>query len=182
MLFRSYSVVRLDDGSYEAVVELIRVTDGAIIGRASALCGMDETWGTRQEFARRSMAITRATGKAYRLGFSWIMTLTGYEATPAEEMTEVVEAEYHEQSPMTGEQARQVKSPRGTFLGELTPDKWQILANGGKGVTPLQKQAAITLLTEYAERHQPEAEVVDIAAEEAAAGIDPRTHQPLGDK
>ena len=32
------------------------------------------------------MAVTRATGKAYRLGFSWIIKLAGYEATPAEEI------------------------------------------------------------------------------------------------
>ncbi|MBK8185727.1 MAG: hypothetical protein IPK63_23660 [Candidatus Competibacteraceae bacterium] len=32
------------------------------------------------------MAQTRATGKACRLAFSWIMSLAGYEPTPAEEM------------------------------------------------------------------------------------------------
>ncbi len=86
---------RFDDGSYEAVVELVRISDGAVIGRASALVGMDErdnkgklTWGDRNEYARKSMSITRATGKAYRLGFSWIMALAGYEVTPAEEFTE----------------------------------------------------------------------------------------------
>lgn len=89
------SIIRYEDGSYEATVELIRTSDGAVIGRASALCGVDEkdrsgksTWGSRPEYARRSMAVTRATGKAYRLGFSWIMTLAGYEPTPAEEMPE----------------------------------------------------------------------------------------------
>jgi len=89
---------RLDDGSYEATVELIRINDGAVIGRASAICGMDEkdgkgklTWANRAEYARRSMAVTRATGKAYRLGFSWIMALAGYEPTPAEEMVDTPE-------------------------------------------------------------------------------------------
>jgi hypothetical protein len=53
---------------------------------------MDEpTWAKRPGYARRSMAVTRATGKAFRLGFSWIMTLAGYEVTPAEEMPQVVE-------------------------------------------------------------------------------------------
>jgi hypothetical protein len=98
VLPREVSVERQEDGGYLAVVELVRVSDGAIIGRGSALCGMDEhdrngnlTWGSRAEYARRSMAITRATGKAYRLGFSWIMTLAGYEPTPAEEMDGVIE-------------------------------------------------------------------------------------------
>jgi len=87
VLPREVGVARLDDGGYEAVVELVRASDGAVIGRGSALCGMDEpTWAQRPEYARRSMAVTRATGKAYRLGFSWIMTLAGYSPTPAEEM------------------------------------------------------------------------------------------------
>jgi len=87
VLPREVEVKRLEDGGYEAIVELVQATTGLVIGRASALCGMDEkTWAGRPEYARRSMAITRATGKAYRLGFSWIVKLAGYEATPAEEM------------------------------------------------------------------------------------------------
>ena len=95
VLPREVETNRLEDGGYEAIVELIRINDNAVIGRASALCGMDEkdskgkpTWANRPEYARRSMAVTRATGKAYRLGFSWIMALAGYEPTPAEEMIE----------------------------------------------------------------------------------------------
>jgi hypothetical protein len=80
-------VKRLDDGSYEAYTELVDVNTGVIIGGASATCGMDEVWGKRPEYARRSMAITRSVGKAYRLSNkSWIVTLKGYECTSAEEM------------------------------------------------------------------------------------------------
>lgn len=87
VLPREVEVKRHDDGAYEAVVELIRTSDGMVVGRASALCGMDEPkWAKGAEYARRSMAVTRATGKAYRLGFSWIIKLAGYEATPAEEI------------------------------------------------------------------------------------------------
>lgn len=93
---------RFEDGSYESTVELIRISDGAVIGRASALVGMDEkdskgkpTWANRAEYARRSMAVTRATGKAYRLGFSWIIAMAGYETTPAEEM-ETIDGQYRE--------------------------------------------------------------------------------------
>jgi hypothetical protein len=92
---------RFDDGAYEATVELIRITDGAVVGRASALVGMDEkdsrgklTWGSRAEYARRSMAVTRAMGKAYRLGFSWIIGLAGFDTTPAEEMGDAMDGEY----------------------------------------------------------------------------------------
>ena len=84
---REVSNVELEDGSYEAVVELVRIKDQAVIGRASAVCGVDEaTWKNREKYARKSMAATRATGKACRLSFSWIMELAGYEVTPAEEM------------------------------------------------------------------------------------------------
>jgi len=95
VLPREVSVTEHEGGDFEAVVELVRTSDGMVIGRGSALVSADEqNWSNRPRFARRSMAITRATGKAYRLGFAWIMTLAGYEGTPAEEMIE--EAEYHD--------------------------------------------------------------------------------------
>jgi hypothetical protein len=81
------------DGIYIAIVELVRMSDGACISRASAECGEEKPWNTRAKYARRSMAQTRATGKACRLAFSWIMSLAGYEVTPAEEMTPIIEAE-----------------------------------------------------------------------------------------
>jgi len=90
VLPREVATVRIDDGSYESLVELVRVNDGMVVGRGSALCGVDEKrWKGADEYARRSMAITRATGKAYRLAFSWIMALAGYEPTPAEEVDSV---------------------------------------------------------------------------------------------
>jgi hypothetical protein len=80
--------VRHDDGSYEGFAELIRLSDGMVIGRGSALCGTDgdRPWTTRAEPARRSMAVTRAMSRAFRAQYSWIMALAGYEPTPAEEM------------------------------------------------------------------------------------------------
>ena len=90
---REVSTVEVD-GIYTATVELVRMHDGACISRASAECGSDDerdrygkpVWANRPRYARRSMAQTRATGKACRLAFSWIMALAGYEPTPAEEM------------------------------------------------------------------------------------------------
>lgn len=89
------------EGVYVATVELVRMSDGACISRASAECGSSDEldkygkpiWSTRPRYARRSMAQTRATGKACRLAFSWIMSLAGYEVTPVEEMTPIIEAE-----------------------------------------------------------------------------------------
>lgn len=98
---REVSVLALEDGSYEAIVELVRHKDGMVISRGSALCGSDEsTWGSRPRYARRSMAITRATGKACRLAFSWVMGLAGYEPCPAEEMDGIdIEARHVENAP-----------------------------------------------------------------------------------
>jgi hypothetical protein len=74
-------------GEFIARVELVRAFDCAVIGGASASCGPDEReWAGRTRQARRSMALTRATSKAFRLAFSWVMKLAGYEATPFEEI------------------------------------------------------------------------------------------------
>lgn len=85
---REVSIEAEDDGSYVATVELVRISDGTVLSRASALCGddTDRPWNGRPKYARRSMAATRATSKACRLAFSWVMVLAGYQPTPAEEM------------------------------------------------------------------------------------------------
>jgi hypothetical protein len=79
---------RQEDGSYEAYVDLVRLSDGMVVGSASAICGMpdDAPWNKRAEFNRRSMAVTRATSRAFRQQYAWIMALAGYQATPADEM------------------------------------------------------------------------------------------------
>jgi len=88
---REVEVVEMPEGRYVATVELIRMSDGMVLTRASAECGGDgdSVWRGRPSNARRSMAITRATGKACRVAFSWVMALSGYEVTPAEEMDHV---------------------------------------------------------------------------------------------
>jgi len=76
-----------DNKGFEAKINLVRVGDGGMVGSASAECTSDEAnWSSRDSYSLRSMALTRATSKAFRLSFSWIMKLAGYEATPAEEM------------------------------------------------------------------------------------------------
>jgi hypothetical protein len=74
------------EGGWEARVEA-RTRDGSIIGAAEALCLRSErNWANRDSFALRSMAQTRATAKCLRMPLGFVMTLAGYEATPAEEM------------------------------------------------------------------------------------------------
>ena len=108
------------DGIYVAVVELVRMNDGACISRASAECGEEKPWNTRAKYARRSMAQTRATGKACRLAFSWIMSLAGYEVTPAEEMTPIIEAEQVQERPAPAQ--RKTKTQTAESVSSTVPE------------------------------------------------------------
>ncbi|GIW90771.1 MAG: hypothetical protein KatS3mg109_1341 [Pirellulaceae bacterium] len=118
------------DGIYTATVELRRISDGTPIARASAECGApDEVdrhgnpiWANRPRYARRSMALTRATAKACRLAFSWIMVLAGYAPTPAEEIETV---------------AAQPSVP--TLPGK--PSSWG--GHGGKPITDVPEKALL---------------------------------------
>ena len=82
----------LDIGGFEAEVELIRLSDGMQVGYGSAYCGTPgdvsgrNDWTKRAMHHQRSMAVTRATSRAFRQRYSWIMALAGYEPTPADEM------------------------------------------------------------------------------------------------
>jgi hypothetical protein len=122
--------IRHDDGSYEAYAELIRLSDGMVIGAASAICGSpdDEPWGgtpakngkpakgPRPENARRSMAATRAISRAFRGQYAWIMALAGYEPTPAEEMPSDSPAD-RSSSPASPAPVRAPSTDGGTLTG-----------------------------------------------------------------
>lgn len=95
--------------AYEARV-VLKTIGGQVVGAGEALCTSTErNWGNRDEFAIKSMAQTRATGKAARNGFSWIMSLAGYEATPAEEMVHSDEARPVPGNPVAASQAVEVQ-------------------------------------------------------------------------
>jgi hypothetical protein len=88
------------DGRYCAVAEL-RTHFGQAMSRADAECGgeSEPNWQKRPDYARRSMAQTRAVGKACRVLLSWVMVLAGYAPTPAEEMDGVREEVEQEAGP-----------------------------------------------------------------------------------
>jgi hypothetical protein len=148
-----------EDGSCEATVELIRISDGAVIGRASAFVGMDEkdrngklTWGSRPLYARRSMSVTRATGKAYRLGFSWIMGLAGYAPTPAEEMEGVIEEQEHDAIQENKDNIRKVQANAEEVINrtqlrpyspEMVKSKINEKAANHKNFIPSEKQQTL---------------------------------------
>ena len=74
------------EGGWEARVQALTL-QGAVVGAADAQCLRSENnWKTRDDYALRSMAQTRAAAKALRMPLGFIMALAGYEATPAEEM------------------------------------------------------------------------------------------------
>jgi hypothetical protein len=71
---------------WQATVEA-RTRAGEVVGCAVAICTRDEaTWRDRPEYALLSMAQTRATSKALRQPLGFVVSLAGYDATPAEEM------------------------------------------------------------------------------------------------
>lgn len=75
------------EGGWEARVEA-RTMGGSVVGAAEAQCTRAEKmWSSRDPYALRSMAQTRATSKALRMPLGFVVTLAGYMATPAEEMT-----------------------------------------------------------------------------------------------
>jgi len=80
---------RDDEVAYEARVEVHR--NGVVIAAGEAMCSnREERWSRADEYAIKSMAITRASGKAYRIPLSFLAVMAGLEATPAEEVpTEV---------------------------------------------------------------------------------------------
>ena len=77
------------EGGWKATVEA-RTADGRVIGSASALCTKNEKrgpWKSADDYARLSMAQTRATCKALKGPLGFVISLAGYQTTPAEEMT-----------------------------------------------------------------------------------------------
>lgn len=74
---------------YEAQVSLYK--EGRIVGSAIMSCGLDEfpcqgKEGSAKHKAARSAAQTWAESKAYRMNFSWVVKLAGFEPVPAEEV------------------------------------------------------------------------------------------------
>jgi len=70
---------------YEAKIEVRR--GDQVVTAASAICTSDEkAWGYRDQYAVKSMATTRATSKAFRIGFSSIAVAAGLQPTPSDEV------------------------------------------------------------------------------------------------
>ena len=66
------------------IIQNDEIVGGTIIARAEATA--DKSGFQKDLFAIASMSQTRALGKAYRMGLSWIMKMAGFEGTFAEDM------------------------------------------------------------------------------------------------
>jgi hypothetical protein len=71
---------------FEAKAVVIN-SGGLEVSGAEAMCMDDEpNWKKKPMFQLKSMAQTRASSKALRNVFAWVVVLAGYKPTPAEEM------------------------------------------------------------------------------------------------
>lgn len=144
---REVSSKRIDLGddsiAYEAVVEIWR--GDQMVGRASAICSTNErTWGNRDEYAVKSMAATRATGKAYRIGLSFLAVLAGLQPTPAEE---VPEDGFKDDKPraIQGAPRRSAPKPKpapnadGDYSGTVTPTGGECAWSSDDGTNKLYR-------------------------------------------
>jgi hypothetical protein len=105
------------ENGWEAAVVVVN-GQGVEIGRAEAQCLRSErNWKSRDDFALKSMAQTRAMGKALRMPLGWIAVLSGYESTPAEEMP----AQAQDDVPFEPSPAADQGASGGASAGEGSP-------------------------------------------------------------
>lgn len=98
----------VEEIKYIAVVE-IKTFSGLSLGRATSMVSnLEEGKLEKEEYAIMSQAQTRATGKAYRLKFSWIMSLAGYQPVPNEERGS--EDDYSPQEEVTSIKVSELKT------------------------------------------------------------------------
>ena len=99
-------------GGWEARVEAVD-RRGMVVGAADTQANRSEWWlSDKPDHAIRSMAQTRATGKAMRGPFAFVMKMAGFEATPAEEMPKTGK-------PVAAPQPKQTVDIRGVASGEV---------------------------------------------------------------
>lgn len=88
--------VKVEDGEGWEARCVVYNSQGSQVGAGEAQCMNNEskaTWRKADDYARRSMAQTRAVSKACRTILSFVVVLAGYEPTPYEEMEGVVKDE-----------------------------------------------------------------------------------------
>jgi hypothetical protein len=86
---------------WEAVAVAFDRASGEELAAEHGMCLRDERrWADAPDYAVRSMAATRARGRAYKAVLGYVMRLAGYDPSPAEEVIDAVEVE--RQAPPAG--------------------------------------------------------------------------------
>lgn len=87
--------VKREETGFTAQGQVKRLADGAILSEGEGFVGDDEPkWAKGPEYARRSMAQTRAIGRACRAAFAFVVPMidAGLSTTPYEEMDGVAQS------------------------------------------------------------------------------------------
>jgi hypothetical protein len=103
---------RLPDGENITFLAEVRLKtpDGRVISSAQSIWSSTEhNMKGKELYVIFSMAQTRATGKAFRLAFSWIIKMAGFDPTPAEEVPRDIKPQDPKPTVET------VKTEHGTF-------------------------------------------------------------------
>lgn len=105
---------------FEAYTEARTIT-GAIVGAATARCTRTEgTWKSRADYALLSMAQTRSVSKAMRIPLGFIISMAGYETSPAEEVMDLQEPR---QTPSVAPQSTQAPEDEGQGVLAQLPEE-----------------------------------------------------------
>jgi hypothetical protein len=128
---------------YDARVEA-RTLDGRVVGAAESECSRVESkWKNRDPYAIRSMAQTRAIGRALRAPLGQIVVLAGYEPVGAEEIPsepESASADSERPSPVdpvgaTAAQLEELRTLIRTLQGADPDTDWKSRAREMAGVS-----------------------------------------------
>lgn len=117
--------------------------DGVVVGAGSSRCTrLEESWRVKPDYALEGMAQTRAIGRSMATPGRWIVTLAGYNGTPAEEMPPQVEEQGPPYGPATDDNIlRQVRAAIGYLLsvdsaGEEVTEVCRAVASEAGGYLP----------------------------------------------
>lgn len=116
---------------WQCTVEAV-TADGRVVGRATSSCTREEgRWSKAKTFELQGMASTRATSRALRGPLGFVMQLAGFQATSAEEMSEVRDEDVQEfQDDVLPEGQR--------FPGYVHVAKWIERKKDGKSILLLE--------------------------------------------
>jgi len=151
---------RLDDKTWETTIQLKKLSTGMVITKASHICSKKEKmWSNRDEYAIKSMSATRATGKVFRLSFSWIMVLAGYSPTPAEEMQ--FDEKTDVKAPFKHDDEVDPPADEKPKIGKPDPDSVYVATNNQKcqlaaifGEAGLFDKTSVVLISQWMQAHE----------------------------